>query len=293
MARSAAVADDARVAALELDRAVRARRRHDCDAVRSDVVEQRAGAAGLDEDGDAAAVARHAAAQPRTTSGTQSASRVATTTDTPPWMNAAWSASSGGSCRWSPVIPRMITARRLAGPSQAPRSRTARQDPGLGACVLGGGQCTSADSASAACQPQRGSSRIARASATWSAWPSAMIELACSAEVIRPTARVTTPVAARMRAAAGHLVARADRHARLCGQAGGRYADVIDADGLGRADVFDSVVDGPSRPRPSRSPRCACRAVTFDGTTARTASSTCSGKRRRSVSGPPKASSRW
>src|SRR5262249_11800761 len=56
-------------------------------------------------------------------------------------------------------------------------------------CVRG----TSAPSACAACQPQRGSSSMARASATMSALPSAMIASACSGLTIMPTTRVAMP----------------------------------------------------------------------------------------------------
>ena len=60
---------------------------------------------------------------------------------------------------------------------------------------------TVAPSVSAACQTQRGSQSIARASATMSACPVATMVSAWIASVIIPTAMVGMPASARMRAA--------------------------------------------------------------------------------------------
>ena len=68
-----------------------------------------------------------------------------------------------------------------------------------------GGRATSAPSVCAACQPQCGSSRKARAIAIMSALPCATISSACLALVIMPTARVAIPVSRRTRSAIGTL----------------------------------------------------------------------------------------
>jgi hypothetical protein len=60
-------------------------------------------------------------------------------------------------------------------------------------------------SAAAARHGQRGSRSIARASATMSASPAAMIASACSGSVMRPTVIVATPVARRISRAKGHV----------------------------------------------------------------------------------------
>ena len=57
-----------------------------------------------------------------------------------------------------------------------------------------GGASTWRPARAAACQGQRGSYSMPRASATMSAWPVATIASACSASVISPTAMVGIPV---------------------------------------------------------------------------------------------------
>ena len=61
----------------------------------------------------------------------------------------------------------------------------------------------STPSARAAFQPQRGSSRKARACAVQSASPEATMRSACSGSVMTPTAQVLMPASLRMRAANG------------------------------------------------------------------------------------------
>ena len=68
-------------------------------------------------------------------------------------------------------------------------------------CVRG----TSAPRVCAACQPQRGSSSMPRASATMSARPSATMLSACSGLTIMPTTRVAMPASRLIRSAVGTL----------------------------------------------------------------------------------------
>src|SRR5450631_1919558 len=81
--------------------------------------------------------------------------------------------------------------------------------PNSAFCVEGwerqycGGASTWPPSSAAACQPQRGSYSMPRASATMSALPEPTISSACLASVIRPTAIVVTPVACLMASANG------------------------------------------------------------------------------------------
>src|SRR5450432_2604585 len=81
--------------------------------------------------------------------------------------------------------------------------------PNSSFCVEGcerqycGGAVTWPPSCAAACQPQRGSYSMPRASATMSALPDATISSACFASVIRPTAMVLRPVACLMPCANG------------------------------------------------------------------------------------------
>src|SRR5205085_1396513 len=84
-----------------------------------------------------------------------------------------------------------------------------RVSPNSAFCVEGcerqycGGASTWPPSSAAACQPQRGSYSMPRASATMSALPEATISSACCASVISPTAMVVTPVASLMACANG------------------------------------------------------------------------------------------
>src|SRR5260370_32801246 len=81
--------------------------------------------------------------------------------------------------------------------------------PNSAFCVEGcerqycGGASTWPPSSAAACQPQRGSYSMPRASATMSALPDATMSSACFASVIRPTAMVVTPAASLMPCANG------------------------------------------------------------------------------------------
>src|SRR5690242_13467672 len=66
-----------------------------------------------------------------------------------------------------------------------------------------GGALTSPCSSAAACQPQRGSYSMPRASVTISALSVATMSSACFGSVIRPTAIVVTPVASLIACANG------------------------------------------------------------------------------------------
>src|SRR5262249_41775350 len=114
------------------------------------------------------------------------------------------------------------------------------------------GRLTSAPSARAACQPQCGSSSMARASATMSALPSATIASACFGVTIRPTLRVALAVsrvtpagmggrAARRRCDAD-VVARPGGMARLGGGAAGGDVDVVEPRLLEQLGTRDRIV---------------------------------------------------
>ena len=147
-----------------------------------------------------------------------------------------------------------------------------------------------ADSPCAACQPQCGLSRKARAKATMSALPSVTMASACFAVVIMPTVRTTMPVSRRSRwqsarcnpgcSASGCQPSHRPKR-RRCDR-----ADVLERFAERHRIVRRETAVRPSLPvmrAPSGTPR---------GTTARTARTTSSGKRMRLASDPPHSSLR-
>jgi hypothetical protein len=123
-----------------------------------------------------------------------------------------------------------------------------------------GGAATWPPSSAAACQGQRGSYSIARASATMSAWPDCrMMVSACCGSVIRPTPIVGSERFALDALGEERSGSRADRDLLQRRHAAARHVDEVAAAAFPAPGRRARSARCPSRPRPSRWPRCACR----------------------------------
>ena len=141
-------------------------------------------------------------------------------------------ADRGGLHRSRPTAARH-RSRDCASPAAARSRAHRRAGHSFGAdALVCGTRGTSAPSACAACQPQRGSSSMARAIATMSALPSATIASACAGVTIRPTTRVAMPASRLTRLGDRHVVAGLGRIAGVGGDAAGRHVDEVEAVGL-------------------------------------------------------------